>query len=254
MTNYYMKQVEKIIILLLSFVIFSCSESTKKNGVVVSGKIQNASGQKLIFRELDLDSFHNLDSMKLDDIGFFRFIFNPTEEGFYILKFEKDEYILLLLEKGEEVHVEADLQKQPFSYTVTGSPGSAILREFYIQTIQNLLKADSLRNVLLQQRESPDFYQLSLSFDTLFIKIIENQKQIQKNFIKQNPGSLASLMVLNYKFGVVPVVNMKDDFPVYQNLDSMLSKKYPLNKHVVFHHQRVVEHELQEKEKQTQKK
>jgi len=254
MTNYYMKQVDKIIVLLLSLVIFSCSESTKKEGGVVSGKIQNASGEKVVFRELDVDSYHDLDSATLDDIGFFRFSCDPSDAGFYMLRFVSGEYILLLVEKGDEVYVEADLGKQPFNYTVTGNAGSVILREFYAQTRRNLIKADSLRSVLMEKRESPDFYRLSLSFDTLFMKIVNDQKVLERKFIKQNPGSLTSLIVLNHKFGLTPVMKMENDFSVFFDLDSALSTSYPENKHVIFHHQRVIDYKRQEKEKQSLRK
>jgi hypothetical protein len=249
-----MIQVNKIIILLLSLVILSCSDSIKKEGGVVSGKIQNASGEKVFFRELDVDSFHDLDSATLDDIGFFRFRCDPADAGFYILRFVSGEYILLLVEKGEEVYVEADLGKQPFNYTVTGNPGSIILREFYTQTNRNQIKADSLRSVMMKNRESPDFYRLSLSFDTLFMKIVNDQKVLERKFIKQNPGSLTSLIVLNHKFGLTPVMKMEDDFSVFLNIDSALSIRYPDNKHVIFHHQRVIDYQRQEKEKQSLRK
>ena len=82
MKNYDMIQVNRIIILLWSLIIISCSESTKKEGIVISGKIQNASGEKVVFRELDVDSFRDLDSATLDDFGFFRFICDPSDAGF----------------------------------------------------------------------------------------------------------------------------------------------------------------------------
>jgi hypothetical protein len=246
--------VNKIFILFLSLLTFSCADSEKKTGIIISGQFQNASGVKLIFRELDVDSIHNLDSVTLDDKGLFRFRFNPSDAGFYILKSSSGEYILLLLEKEEEVNVFADLKKQPFDYKIDGSPGSLLLKDFYEHTFINLSKADSLRSVLMRNRESPSFYQLSLSFDSLFLKLIDDQKNVEKTFIQQNPNSLASLIVLNYKFGMMPVLTAEEDFTVFLKLDSALSLKYPDNKHVLFHHQRVVEHQIQEREKQSSKK
>jgi hypothetical protein len=247
-------QVNKIFILFLSLLIFSCADSEKKEGIVIIGQFRNASGVKLIFRELDVDSIHNLDSVTLDDKGLFRFRFNLSDAGFYILKSSSGEYILLLLEKEEEVNVSADIKKQPFDYQVSGSPGSILLKDFYDHTLINLLKADSLRSVLMKNRESPSFYQLSLTFDSLFLKLTDDQKNIEKSFILRNPNSLASLIVLNYKLGMNPVLTPEEDFPLFLKLDSALSLKYPDNKHVVFHHQRVIEHQIQEREKQSSKK
>jgi hypothetical protein len=244
----------RIIILLLSLIIFSCAEQAKKGEIMVDGKFQNAQGIKVMFGELDVDSLHNLDSIVLDETGLFRFRFNPPETGFYIIKSSSGEYILLLSERNEVVNIFADLKKRPFNYQVGGSPGSTLLKEFYDHTLINLVTADSLRSALMENRESPDFYQLSLSFDSLFQKLIDQQKIIEKTFIQQNPNSLASLIVLNYKFGMTPVLDPEEDFQVFLKLDSTLSTRYPSNKHVVFHHQRVVEHERQEMERQTLKK
>ena len=240
-------------IIFLALILVSCTDPGKKQGIIIDGKFQNASGIKVIFAELDVDSIHNLDSISLDESGLFRFRINPSETGFYIVKSSSGEYILLLLDKEETLNVFADLKKQPFTYEVDGSPGSVLLKEFYDRTLINLITADSLRSVLMENRDSPNFYTLSLSFDSLFQKLIDHQKVIEKTFIQQNPGSLSSLIVLNYKFGMTPVMNTEEDFPVFLKLDSTLSSGYPGNKHVAFHHQRVVEHQRQEKEKQSSK-
>ena len=163
-------QANRIFILLLSLMTFSCTEPAKKEGIVINGKFQNASGIKVMFRELDVDSIHNLDSITLDEKGLFRFKINPSDAGFYIVKTSTGEYILLLLEKDEEVNLFADMKALPFNYQVNGSPGSVLLKAFYESALINLSKADSLRSVLMDNRESPSFYKLSLSFDSLFQK------------------------------------------------------------------------------------
>jgi hypothetical protein len=244
----------QLLMVLLTLLTVSCTESKKKGGIVINGKFQNAQGVKVIFRELDVDSIHELDSITLDENGFFRFRFNPSDAGFYILKSSSGEYILLLLEKEEEANVFADLKKQPFDYQVEGSPGSLLLKEFYDRTFINLSKADSLRSILMKNRESPSFYQLSLSFDSLFQKLIDDQKILEKTFIQQNPNSLASLIVLNYNFGMNPVLTAQEDFALFLKLDSALSIKYPANKHMTFHHQRIIEFKRQKQEKESQKK
>jgi hypothetical protein len=238
----------------LALILVSCTDPAKKGGIVIDGKFRNASGIKVMFGELDVDSIHNLDSITLDETGLFRFRFNPSETGFYIVKSSSGEYILLLPDKNEEINVFTDLERRPFTYQVDGSPGSSLLKEFYDHTLINLVTEDSLRSALMENRESPNFYKLSLSFDSLFQKLIDNQKIIEKTFIQQNPNSLASLIVLNYKFGMTPVLNAAEDFPVFLELDSTLSIRYPSNKHVAFHHQRVVEYKRQEMEKQSLKR
>jgi hypothetical protein len=60
-------------------------------------------------------------------------------------------------------------------------------------------------------------------------------------FIDNHPASLASLIVLNYAFGMSPVLSPDEDSAYYQKLDSTLSRQFPGNKHVKFHHRRIME-------------
>jgi hypothetical protein len=53
---------------------------------------------------------------------------------------------------------------------------------------------------------------------------------------------------------MMPVLKEEDDFAIYKKIDSSLSVRYPSNKHAAYHHQRVIEHQRQEKEKQSLKK
>jgi hypothetical protein len=100
---------------------------------------------------------------------------------------------------------------------------------------------DSLDMLLAERQDSSDYYNLTQKLDTSFREIWENQRALETTFINNHSGSLASLVVLNYAFGMSPVLNMDEDFRYYQALDSTLSISFPGNKHVLFHHQRVME-------------
>ena len=54
--------------------------------------------------------------------------------------------------------------------------------------------------------------------------------------------SLASLIVVDYKLGILPVLKEDEDFDLWVKLDSSLTQGYPANKHVLFFHQKVAEH------------
>ena len=100
--------------------------------------------------------------------------------------------------------------------------------------------ADSLTDLLHKHQYDDDYYQLTLAFDDIFGKIWEDQKTYERNFIDQHPGSLATLLVLNYAFGPRPVLSEEDDWAYYKKVDSTLMKKFPTNKHVLYHHKRIV--------------
>ena len=94
-------------------------------------------------------------------------------------------------------------------------------------------------DVLHTHQYSSDYYKITISFDTLFQDIWQDQRKFEKNFIDNNISSLSSLVVLNYAFGPRPVLSEDEDFGYYLKVDSSLMKSFPLNKHVIYHHKRI---------------
>ena len=231
-------------------ILFSCSRQIKTDGITITGQIRNAAGMKLSFSELDVDGIISLDSTILDQEGHFLFHSKPVDAGFYLLKLSTGQNILLLMEKEESANVSADLKEVPFEYKVTGSKGSDVLLAFYSQTSVNLHKADSLASILRELKDTPGFYPKSVEFEPLFQKITEDQRSFERKFILKNSHSLASLIVLNYQFGLTRVLNEKSDFDLYVQLDTALSKTYASNKHLLLHHKKVIEHQRVEAMKQ----
>jgi hypothetical protein len=119
------------------------------------------------------------------------------------------------------------------------------LKEFYDHTARNKEKGDSLLAILHTHQYSSDYYQLTISYDTLFQTIWHGQQNYEKNFIDKNIHSLSSLLVLNYAFGPRPVLSVEDDFRYYLKVDSCMMKSFPLNKHVIYHHKRITEYQRQ---------
>ena len=231
-------------ILLSGFVvfIFSCMHQVKQEGITVSGQFLNATGKKITFSELLINNILPIDSMTLNEQGNFRFTRKTKDAGFYLVKSSSGENVVLLMEKEESAIVTADFKKAPFDYQISGSPGSFLLKKFYDQTYINLVKADSLTTILKNLTGTPKFHLQSLAFDSLFLGIMNDQKILEKDFLIKNDKSLASLIVLNYKFGMQPVISEEEDFDLYTKLDSSLIRIYPSNKHAQFLHQLVTEH------------
>jgi hypothetical protein len=229
--------------ILISIFMVSCAEEQKQEGITISGNFLNAKGKQIYFAELETDGIKNLDSLVVDEKGTFNFQHKPLDAGFYLVKTNSGENVLLMLEKNETVDLSADLGATPFDYQITGSPGSILLKEFYTQTFEKLSKADSLAAILRNLQGTPEFYELSVKLDPLFIQIVEEQQALERSFIAKHDTSLASLIVLNYKFGMLPVLTIDKDFDLYKHLDSTLSKSYPSNKHVVNHHNKVIEYQ-----------
>ena len=236
------------LLILLSF--SSCSDHQRTDSsFTINGQFKNASGRKFVLQEIDLQDIKNLDSVICDDQGRFIFTYKPEDLGFYLLKTGDGKFITLLLKKGDNITITGDLKTFTREYNLTGSKEALLLKDFYDRTRVNKAKGDSLMQILKQHQYSPDYYKLTISFDTIFQHIWQDQKKLEKNYIDKNIKSLTALIVLNYAFGPRPVLSEDEDFDYYLKVDSSLMKVFPSNKHVIYHHKRIVEYKRRKDEK-----
>jgi hypothetical protein len=212
---------------------------------VINGKLSDASGVSLTLQEMDIRDIHSLDSVVPGLDGTFNF--NPVvkEPGFWLVKAPSGKILVLLLQAGDVVELSGSARDFPDNVVLKGPQEAMLLDDFFRRTHVNERQVDSLEMLLVERQDSSDYYQLTQKLDTSFRQIWERQRNFEMVFIDNHLASLASLVVLNYAFGMSPVLSPEEDFAYYQKLDSSLSKNFPGNKHVRFHHQRV---ESQEKE------
>jgi hypothetical protein len=221
-------------------IITSCQQPVG-NTAHIKGLLTGASGLKLTLLEMDTREIHPVDSVIPDHNG--QFSFSPVikESGFWLLKAPSGKVLVLMLSPGNQVDLTGSAIDFPDQVIVKGPEEAVLLNNFYHHTRLNEKQVDSLDMIIADHQDSSDYYQLTQKLDTSFKQIWENQRNNEMAFINKNPGSIASLLVLNYAFGLSPVLSPEEDFGFYQKLDSTLSAKFPENKHVKFHHQRVLE-------------
>jgi hypothetical protein len=207
----------------------------------VSINLSNGAGLKLILQEMGTSAIHALDSVVLDQGGCFTFNVVVKETGFWLIKAPTGKILVLLLNSGDKVELSGSAREFPDHVTLKGPDEAIMLNDFYSRTRQKEILVDSLEMLLVERQDSSDYYQLTQKLDTSFRRIWESQRSEEMDFINTHPGSLASLLVLNYAFGMSPVLSPEEDFNYYLKLDSALMIRYPENKHVRFHHQRVEE-------------
>jgi peroxiredoxin len=231
------------LIALCGFVGGGCGNNNKQpeDIFVIHGKLKNTNGEKIVLVQMKTDSLKPIDSMKIDDNGEFRFSYKPNDICFYMLKLGEDNFITLLLNKGEAVEVTGNSRQLANEYKVVGSTGSELLSELNTQTRVNYKKSDSLLGVLETNKESEDFKKIKDECDSLYGIIFANQQQYVQDFIKKNPTSLASLFALYQSFGRQKVLNERDHFRYFKILDSVLIQLYPKTDFVTDLHSRVVE-------------
>jgi peroxiredoxin len=122
-----------------------------------------------------------------------------------------------------------------------GSKGSMILKNFYDHQRINRLKVDSLGYAFDAAKRSGNLEVIKPKLDSVYKSVFQDQYRYTTELIRKNPGSLASVFLLNQSFGQGLIFQEDKDIDLFSLVDSATSLRYPGNKHVVDHHKRVEE-------------
>lgn len=205
-----MKINKSALILLASLAIAACSQSAG-----ISGKIEGAAEKNIVLKQLEVNKFSVLDTIRTASDGSFRYKVNVRKgEPEFVYVFYGDTRIAaLLLEKGEHASVIADTLG---NYSVEGSEGSAKLAEVdkeYVDFIKNMDAAvgdgPAMAKTYLQH------YRHSLKY------------------VVGNPFSLTVIPVLYEQLGPdTPVFNQPSDAFIFRSAADSLKKAYPDSRYV----------------------
>lgn len=188
----------------------------------IRGSLDGGPGESVILEEMGAREYIPVDTVACDASGSFGIEFYSRQVAFYVLRFGQSAYITLLMEPGEILRFSGNLS-DPASYTVSGSPGSELLREL---AREHKLTLDALGEISRQNREqmsSPDFSALKLQLDRKFDSITSSFQEYSLRFIQDHPDSPAILIALYNLYGQgLPVFNPQTDLSVYHYVDSVL--------------------------------
>jgi len=224
-------------ILVIIFIVVSCKREVKPNSFSIRCEFSNSRSEKILLCELGVKETIPLDSARIDN-GKITFSHEIEQPGFYLLIFPSGKRLTLVMKKGEDLHITGDITGPISDLQLSGSSYSQLLQTFFQATMKNKDRIDSIKKVLLMHEGADDFLRFSMTADSLFSRVSEDQRKLEKEFIDRHPMSLASLIVLNFAFGPKPVLTMEEDLPYYLKLTSLFNL-YPKNKHVLFHLARV---------------
>jgi hypothetical protein len=227
--------------LLITLVLFSCSPEIKKGIARINGQVPEMAGHWIYLEELEVRRSVLLDSIRIDKKGNFSFKIELTGAAFFILRISQENQIMLLLDKDENIQLTCDTELLSNGCSIEGSPGSALLWDF--EQFMNMQKqrVDSLSEAFYAHQGSEDFLMKKNELDSIYKVVFEDQRNYVINFINNNPGSIASLLVINRKLGNNKVMDEEQDFICFHRIDSALMIVNPTNKHTLDHHKRVQE-------------
>jgi len=229
---------------LVMAMLYGCGgHKADENSFVIHGKLSNSKKDSVYLEELTIKNAIGIDSAVLSDEGEFYFRVKPKEIGFYVLKLKSDNFVTLLIDKGENVEVSGDVRQLQRDYHVTGSAGSSLIKELNTRRQLNLDRVDSLGIVYKAAKGKPGIIPVKTALDSIYKVIVTDEKTFLKKFIDKNTGSLACLIAIYQQFGRELMFdnNRPEDFDYFIKLDNALYAKYPNNLHSEDLHERVAE-------------
>ena len=225
---------------LLIILIAGCSQNGSKGiKTTIRGSFPAFKGKSISLSEFDINNAIPLDTVKISEDGSFKFRFRRPGPGFYLIKIDNKNYITLILDKEKKIEISSDLPNLRKNYSVTGSADSEIYRDFEMFLEVNRSKVDSLSRSYNDYQKSASFRSIKMELDKTYQEIFKHQCQYSIHFLETHCGSLASLLVINRRFGERKILTENDDFEYFTLIDSCLSLKYPDNKHLLEHKKKI---------------
>ena len=205
-----MKAYRTIAMLLGAAALASCGQKTE-----ISGVIADAPDTEITVRQLDINRYSTLDTIRTGQDGRFSYRLQIAEgQPEFIYLFHGDTRIAgLLLEAGEKAEVRADTLG---NYSVSGSESSEKLAEVdkaYTRFMNDILSAT----------EGPEMARI----------YVDHYRECMK-YVLENPYSLTIVPVLYETIGGgSPVFNQSTDALIFKNAADSLKTVYPESRYVL---------------------
>lgn len=216
-------------------IITSCS-SNKENRILIHGRIEGISETLCLLEQKTFDLV-KIDSATPDNNGVFILSINATETSIYALRVTPEQQVIFIAGPGDSILITGNLNSYPSLIQISGNEETELLHSFYAYSAENLREVDSIQTIIEKNQGTADFYELTVRADSLFNQIWERQKRYEIEFIREHAGKFSTLLVVNYHFGVKPVLSPKLNQEQYRKVDSGLMARFPGNRHALFFHQ-----------------
>jgi thiol-disulfide isomerase/thioredoxin len=224
----------KRLIILSALTLLMFQACKNREGFKVSGVVENRGEKEYInISRLDISLPVLIDSAKINRKGEFTFRIPATEPDFYQIGYSSSDFITLLAEPGEKIHLRFDGKYLADKYNVAGSPGSEKLRVLDNDLTLTMAKLDSLSNLYNIASKEEDFAKRGPELEEQFTSLLKEQRRKNIAFIIGNLNSLASIKAIYQRINdETYVLYDPKDLQYMKIATDTLTKYYPASKHV----------------------
>lgn len=220
----YMSRFTNIIGVIIAIAVLTTSCS-QKDGVTIKVNVVSQENNMLYFSRVDFKQTVILDSVKIsagENIKKFK-VGQGAEPTFYTISVKNGGAITLLTEQNEKINLTFDIRKM-LDYTVLGSVGSTKVQYLAKEFGKSKQKLDALIEKYVKSESDFD----KKSIESEFERTLQEQKEFNLKFIKENPLSKASIMAIYQKYNDnLFVFNSSDDLLAIKTVASAWRALYP---------------------------
>lgn len=224
-------KVKKVLTLASAFVVL-CSYSQNQPNVTINGVLNNATGDEVVSLREFTGNNPPITSSRVGKEGNFLLNTYVEKPDIYKLQISDNNFISLILDKGDIVSISSDAGNLKNDLKISGSQQMALLYNAGNRINYYELKLDSINKQFKEfQKSGADIEKLSPLRDE-YSRINKEKDDFIINFINSNSESLACLFFIDK-------IDIGEHFKVYDSLDRSLNKKHPENVYVKNLHARV---------------
>lgn len=214
--------------ILLLIMSVGCHDTQSDSSFTISGTLKGGADQRIYLRKMTQDSLKSVDSAVIDNNGHFTLQGKTELPRFYRLTIPSSKPIILIIDQQEHLQIQATLSHFSKTYRVKHSKGSRLVRNLTSRLHQAKERIDSLGEVFRQNRKNPQLKRIKDTLDTLYKATIDSTRVFLVRFVRQNSGSLASLMALQQHLQPGQrILEPAKYLNLYQQVDSALMSQYP---------------------------
>ncbi len=212
-----------IFILVVTIIVLSGCK--KNNQFTITGKITHAEGDTIYLDKMLVSSTEPVAQTKIDSKGRFKLKGEASLPTYYLLKLSDKNFIILLLDSVENVVVEADAANFSANYLVEGSLESLQIKSLNENLNATEHKLDSLKLLMNMSQGNPGYSKMQQKWKEDYAKVIDDQSTFSKQFVLNNPFSMASVYALYQKYK--DQSNVMNDLQTMRTAASALNAVYP---------------------------
>jgi len=218
-----MKQIHHFLLLIAIAVFFSaCSGTSNNNQITIKGNILNGTDSKNVtLKMLDKKRTVITETPILPD-GTFSMELEVAEADFYQFQLSDSDFIFLILQPGEVVEITVSGIPMRENMEISGSEYTDQFIDLGNRIHPYEIRLDSLQQAYTAIQDPNEKKNRVGEFQGLAEQMKEQQNAVIREFISQNPSSLACLFFLNQ-------LDINTELELFDEVNTKLMAKYPNN-------------------------